>query len=103
MLVSRERSQNALGANISSSFDRLQNALGAGGLNLRGRLMSALGANESALLSIGRRMHWVQADFSSWVIDDYNGCRRIGPDRSILVVSNRLISMQLGAIDRLLR
>jgi hypothetical protein len=68
------------------------------------------------LLSIGRRMHWVQADrilYRSvaectgcrrteylWAIGDYTGCRRIGLDRSILVVSNRLRSVQLGAIDR---
>jgi hypothetical protein len=46
-LFPRERSQDALGANGSASFNRSQNALGAGGPNL---------------LSIGRRMHWVQAD-----------------------------------------
>jgi hypothetical protein len=46
-LIPCERSQDALGANVSASLDQSQNALGAGGPNL---------------LSIGRRMHWVQAD-----------------------------------------
>jgi hypothetical protein len=48
-LFPRERSQDALGANGSTSLDRSHNALGASGSNFREQSQGAWGANGSTL------------------------------------------------------
>jgi hypothetical protein len=65
-LFLRERSQDALGANGSASFDRLQNALGAGGSNLRGRSVTTLGVDRSALID-RYWLYWIDCDRCNWV------------------------------------